>query len=352
MKRDASGRRLMTQGDLDEVFRLGKPSPDGTYRMTASRFVEGAPMGNFKHFGTRPDDPNDIYPHEHRRELRANRVFASWINHDDSRALNTLDMLVTEGERKYIKHYMFDFGSILGSSPDRPRSGHEYMIEKGPSLAGLFSLGLYVPKWRFIGYRGDIWPYVGRIEAEHFDPEKWRPEYPNQSFKNMLPDDAFWAARIVASFSNEALAAVVKRAAYTDQRVVEFLTDLLMKRRDRIAQVWLNAVNPLTDFRLANDGTLTFENAALKFKAATQGGPYTVSWSRFDNAADTHQPVGNPQTTAEPTAKAPAGLGDTGYVAVTVRGQHPNHPAWAKPIRAYFRREGTVWKTVGLEREP
>jgi hypothetical protein len=25
------------------------------------RFVEGSPMGNFKHYGTRPDDPNDIY---------------------------------------------------------------------------------------------------------------------------------------------------------------------------------------------------------------------------------------------------------------------------------------------------
>ena len=74
-------------------------------------------MGNFTHFGTRPDDPNDIYPHEHRRELRANRVFSAWIAHDDSRALNTLDMLVTANGKSHIKHYMFDFGAILGSSP-------------------------------------------------------------------------------------------------------------------------------------------------------------------------------------------------------------------------------------------
>jgi hypothetical protein len=79
--RDASGRRRLTRRDIDEIFKLGAKNPDGTYRMSAGRFVEGRPMGNFTHFGTRPDDPNDIYPHEHRRELRANRVFAAWINH-------------------------------------------------------------------------------------------------------------------------------------------------------------------------------------------------------------------------------------------------------------------------------
>ena len=77
--RDPSGRRPLTQRDIDEIFKLGARNPDGTYRMSAGRFVEGRPMGNFTHFGTRPDDPNDIYPHEHRREIRANRVFAAWI---------------------------------------------------------------------------------------------------------------------------------------------------------------------------------------------------------------------------------------------------------------------------------
>jgi hypothetical protein len=348
--RDASGRRRLVQGDIDEIFRLGKPNPDGTYRMTASRFVEGEPMGNFKHYGTRPDDPNDIYPHEHRREIRANRVFASWINHDDSRALNTLDMLVTANGRKHIKHYMFDFGAILGSSPDRPRSGFEYMLEKKPTLAALLSFGLYTPSWRFIDYRKDIWKNIGRIEAEHFNPETWRPEYPNQAFKNMQPDDAFWAARIVAAFSDEAVAAVVKRAAYTDPKVTDYLTNVLKERRDRIAKAWLNKVNPLVDFRLGSDGTLTFDNAAVRAKASTPGRGYTLGWSRFDNAADTHQLVGGEQTVTEPVGKAPAGLGDTGYVSVMVRSQHPDHPAWSQPVRAYFRREGSGWKTVGLER--
>ena len=348
--RDASGRRPLTQRDIDEIFKLGARNPDGTYRMSAGRFVEGRPMGNFKHFGTRPDDPNDIYPHEHRRELRANRVFAAWINHDDSRAPNTLDMQVGVPGRMALKHYMFDFGSILGSSPERRWSGVGYLIEKKPTLAGLFSLGLWVEPWQFISYPESLRPYVGRIEADHFEPEKWKPEYPNQAFKNMQPDDAFWAARIVAAFSDEALAGIVRKAQYRDPRAADYILSVLKKRRDRVAEVWLNGTNPVTNFMLDDQGTLTFENAAVKAKASTPGTGYAISWSRFDNATDSHQPIGAEATIPSETARAPQGLDGSPFIAVSVRSLHAGHASWAKPVRVYFRREGQGWKTVGLER--
>ena len=350
--RDASGRRPMTTRDVEEIFKLGARSADGTYRMTASRFVEGRPMGNFTHFGTRPDDPNDIYPHEHRRELRGNRVFAAWINHDDSRALNTLDMLVGDKGKAYLKHYMFDFGAILGSSADRRASGFEYMIERNSTLAGLFTLGLWAPSWQFADYPGDLYRNVGLIEADDFDPAEWKPAYPNRAFKNMRADDAFWAARIVAQFSDEALAAIVKKAQFRDPRAAEYILATLIKRRDKVVQTWLNGANPLINFRLAQDGTLTFENAAVNAKASTAGSGYAITWSRFDNASDTHQPAGSEETVPSATARAPKGLENSQFVAVSVKSLHPDRPAWAEPMRAYFRREGTGWRTVGLERQP
>ncbi len=74
--------------------------PDGTYRVVAGRLIPGKIIGNFRYQGTRPDDPNDLVPHQHRRELRGLFVFGAWTNLTDFKSNNTLDTLVT-GERTH-----------------------------------------------------------------------------------------------------------------------------------------------------------------------------------------------------------------------------------------------------------
>jgi hypothetical protein len=57
------------------------------------------------------------------------------VEHDDSRGINSLDMLESADGRSSVKHYMFDFGSILGSGTvfaQRHRSGNEYIFEQKP----------------------------------------------------------------------------------------------------------------------------------------------------------------------------------------------------------------------------
>ena len=347
--KDASGRRRFRTDDLDEILKLLARNPDGTYRMTASRFVEGKPLESFSYYGTRPDDPNDIYPHEHRRELRANRVFASWLNHDDSRGINSLDMLVGEEGRRWIKHYMFDFGSVLGSSP-RPWSGVSYMYEGQPTWKAFWTFGLWVPKYQRVPYPDDLPVSVGRVEADAFDPAAWKPEYPNVAFDNMRPDDAFWAAKIVAAFTDETIAAIVAKARYSDPRATAYITQALIKRRDKITRLWLNAVNPLVDFALSPDGVLTFVNAAERAGASTPGTGYTLQWGRFDNVADSQQAVGGEETVATGRGRLPEALQTSPFVVVTVKGRHPEHPEWNQPVRAYFQRVSGGWKTVGIDR--
>jgi hypothetical protein len=60
-------RRRLMKSDLDVVFERAARGPNGRYRVLVSRFAAGKPLGNFRYYGTRPDDPNDIVPHEHRR---------------------------------------------------------------------------------------------------------------------------------------------------------------------------------------------------------------------------------------------------------------------------------------------
>ena len=48
-------------------------------------------------------------------------VFAAWLNHQDTRSINSMDTLVTENGIPYLKHYLLDFGSILGSAGVEPK---------------------------------------------------------------------------------------------------------------------------------------------------------------------------------------------------------------------------------------
>ena len=249
-------RRALTARDLELVLRRGARQPNGKYRVLASRFADGKPLGNFRYYQTRTDDPNDIVPHEHRRELRGARVFGAWLNHDDSRGVNSLDFLVTEGARNYVKHYMFDFGSILGSGTvhaQRHRAGNEYILEWKPGWLTLLTAGLYTRPWMHIDYP-EVPASIGRFEADAFDPLKWKPEYPNSAFANMRADDAFWAARIVSRFSDDAIRAMVGKAKYTDPRATDYMTATLIKRRDKVLRTWLAGVNPFVDFAIDGAG--------------------------------------------------------------------------------------------------
>ncbi len=161
-------RRPFTRRDLDDVLRRAARQPNGKYRALVSRFAAGRPLGNFRYYGTRPDDPNDIVPHEHRRELRAARVFGAWLNHDDSRGVNSLDMLEPQAAGGAVKHYMFDFGSILGSGTvfaQARRAGHEYIFEHAPGWRTLATLGFTVRPWMRIDYP-DVPASVGRFEGD------------------------------------------------------------------------------------------------------------------------------------------------------------------------------------------
>ena len=353
--RDASGRRRFNRRDLDAILRLAARDREGRVYVSATRFHQGQPVGNFEYHGSRSDDPNDIHPHEHRRELRANRVFSAWLAHDDSRAVNTLDLLVTANGRKHIRHYMYDFGAILGSATRfaEPSTGnHETYLDKDASLAALASLGLAVPRHLRVP-RSDGPPSAGAFDSTSFDPVRWKANYPNPAFSNMRPDDAFWGARLVARFSDQAIRAIVDQVGFDDRLAGEHITRVLIERRDAIARAWLNGVNPIVDPRLAADGTLTFANAAVAARAASPGSGYTVSWSRFDNSSGKAEATVDEMQVPGERATAPSGLlADAEFVMATIRGEHPDHPGWRQPVQVYFRRAAPGWDTVGIVRQP
>ena len=197
-------RRRMTTKDLDQVFDRSARSADGSYRVIAGRALPGRPVGGFKYYGTRPDDPNDVVPHEHRRELRALQVFGAWANLVDMKAGNTLDTVITENGRGVVRHYLQDVGSTFGTGALAPRDGdegYEYLYEGDTLSKRLLTFGFFLSPWQTLDY--DEHPEIGRFEGDEFEPEDWKPRVPVAALRHVRPDDALWAALRVMAFTDD-----------------------------------------------------------------------------------------------------------------------------------------------------
>jgi hypothetical protein len=351
--RPSGDRTPFSRADLKELLDRAAPSPDGTYRISAGRLVKGKTLGPFRYDGTRPDDPNDLVPHEHHRELRALRVFAAWVNLVDMKAGNTLDVLEAHGNRSIIRHYMQDVGSSLGvaNEPDEWDMGYEYFYDQPPSMRRFRSFGFDLSPWQTVKYTEH--PGVGRFEGTEFDPRAWKPQTPTTAYLETRDDDAFWAARRVAAFTDDLIRAAVHTGQYSDPAAEQHLAAVLMQRRDSIARTYLTAVNPVVDPRLDSNGVLTVSNAAVDARVADAPREYVVSWSGFDNLSRATTPIGTTRS-ATATIEPPAGLPVTAgsYLALAIAADTVNYPAWHQPVMAHFRRDAGAWTLVGLERQP
>ncbi|HYE24388.1 MAG TPA: hypothetical protein VEG32_04230 [Clostridia bacterium] len=229
-------KRKFLASDLDAILERVAGPVEGRYRAVASKLLKGKPKGGFHFEGIRSDDRNDIIPHEDRRELRGLRIFAAWLAHNDIRVGNTLDLYVEEGGRKFLRHYLIDFGSTLGSDTEFANDvivGHEHQMDFRQAGKVLATGGIYQPRWE-LRPEPEQFPSVGRLSSEGFHPLRWKQNFPLAAFDNMTEADARWAARIVSSFSDDQLRAAVECGELSDPRAAEYLVRQLMVRRDII----------------------------------------------------------------------------------------------------------------------
>ena len=251
-------------------------------------------------------------------------------------------MLVRENGIQYVKHHLLDFGSTLGSastSPNSPRSGHEYLFSWKQPAIQFFTFGLVVPRWARAKFPDN--PSVGNFEAETFDPENWVPEYPNPAFLNRLPDDAFWAAKQVMAFTDQQIHAIVKTGGYSDPEAERWITHFLIQRRDKIGKAFFAKVLPLDRFAV-KENRLVFEDLAVKHRLLSSR-DYAVQWSRFNNDTEEKTPLTEETTFRLPSRLLEAAGGE--YFAADIHGGDPE-----KMITVYLRKRPDRVEVVGIDR--
>lgn len=261
------GERPMTMDDVRDLLARTKTLPDGRFLAVASKYVPGIPKGPFFFAGTRDDDPNDHYRHEHRRDVRALRVFSAWVNNTDLREGNTLDVYVEPG---YLRHYVIDFGATLGSGSTRtkhPKDGVERPADIWRFLTRFATLGAYQADWE-----DDAWtlPHtsLGYMRAEGFDPGSWKATWTNPAWVNLTDADGYWASKILAAFTDEHIRAAVAEGGLPTRELEDTLGAIMIARRDRTVAHWYGTVSTVEEPELTSTGPgavrVTFRDLGLE----------------------------------------------------------------------------------------
>lgn len=343
-KRAAIRKRPMTREDLDVILNLANPTGKPLIRMLASRVVNGTVIGPWPYLGVRKDDPNDIYPHEHRREIRGLHVVAAWLNHADMKEENTLDAY--DPERRYVKHYLIDFGASLGSNstqPSSPRRGQANSVDIKHAWVRLLTLGFYVYDYerapQIVRYAS-----VGYVENKVFNPKKWKPIYPVPPFENLTKRDAFWGAKIVTSFTDAQIEAAVDAGVYSDPEAAAYLAKWLQERRDITGRYWFARVNTLDRFDVREGKEL------LGIDLAVARGYVDARETWYQVAVLTPEGVTVWENEiSEPTVTLDSRWQEYGHIVVSLLPQRPIYKA--RPVLVYLSWTSDGWQVIGLYRE-
>jgi hypothetical protein len=248
---------------------LAKSSHRGELvRVSASAWLPGHILGPFRYEGTRKDDPNDVVPHENRRELRALRLLAAWISRFDAREANSLDTWMADDGRHpesspgHVVHYQLDLSEALGGdwtafgfTEISKRLGNSYIFDWRDFGEDLVTFGIPLRPWdRAHPTNGH--EIFGYFDVASFDPEQWKNEYPNPAFTRMTERDAAWMARIMARFTPEDLRILSEMGRFTDAGNARYLAEVLEGRLEKVLARYLLRLSPIADAHIDAAGRL------------------------------------------------------------------------------------------------
>jgi hypothetical protein len=342
--------------DLDKLLAKVSVGSDGRIRGLASRFLAGSRLGGHVDEGVRFDDPNDIIPHERRRELRGARPIFAWLDHVDVKEDNTIDMWIPDPDlpkRHYVKHYLIDFGKSLGTmamSSLNPRRGFQYSLDFGAIFKALLTFGLTERPWQgrpVPEIRG-----VALLDTNKFRPDEWAPNTASY-YPFLVTDriDGFWGAKLVMRFTPEQLRAAVETGRFTDPRAVEFITQALIVRQRKTGQHYFSQIAPLDRFAV-EAGALCFDDLMLTYQLvpAAQVTSYAITTTdrhgrELANTARSFPAARGGRTCTPPLALA--GDGD-GYTIVSIR---TTRQAFDRTMHVHLARRDGETHIIGLWRD-
>jgi hypothetical protein len=347
------------------VLRKALRLDDGRYRSVISVYLEGRPLGPWRYHGLRSGDRNDVVRHEDRRELRASRLLAAWTDHIDQREGNTLSMWREADAvgRGYVMHHLLDFSDCFGSIWGGPveearRRGHDYWLDPRTMVADFFMLGLIQRPWD----RATLGPWglwLGYYDVDSFDPEGWRPRYPNPAFIRMTERDAAWMARIIARLGPAHIERILGEVM-ASRGYQQALETIVLGRREKILRRYLLRLSPLADPSVAAGPGGDWLCATDLSVSAGIAGPRSY-WARLFSGEGSTEAVVRSESVDRPCVLLPAGEARPGALPRALIAEMGSRPDPAEkgtsrestpaPVRFHLYALGAgKWLLAGVER--
>lgn len=262
--------RSLTPSALQDMLLFIPYNEAGKLRASAMKVLEGVVKGPFGLRGHQRKEPGDAVAHENLREIRALRIFTSWLNHYDLRSGHTVRTVVEKNGQREFKNYLLDASSSLGSGyydAKPPMFTFENAFDYGEVSKAFFAMGLWEKpwqkQWREVKEKTGS-PAFGYFENRHFNSGTFKTQLPGRAFKNLTRADGFWAAKIIMTFKDDDIRSIVKAAAYSHPEDAERITKTLSERRDKIGRYWFSKANPLDAFDRSG-GKLVFTDLAVDY---------------------------------------------------------------------------------------
>ncbi|MEW6250448.1 MAG: hypothetical protein AB1716_07360 [Planctomycetota bacterium] len=176
----------------------------------------------------------------YRREVRALKLAAAWVNDTDRQSRNTL-VTVADGRARY---WLIDFNGALGcwqGWPKEPWRGHRNWGDPAWAVLTVVSFGALQPEPKH--ELPVVSPAVGRFHAE-FAPERWQAQFRNTAFDRMTEDDGEWIAARIRQLDRPRIEAIVTAAQYSNPADAACVVETLLRRRALILDEYDDGPEP------------------------------------------------------------------------------------------------------------
>jgi len=334
-----------------EAFFKAGPHPKGwRFRVGVTRWPIGTDLGPTPTLGKRADDSNDRVPHQDRRTLRALKPIFGWLGMTEAGAAVLRDAYVGAPGSGHVLHYLAGLGGALGADavvrPQPPRDDDADLAGRNVWVT-LGSLGLYQQTSRLTPKQ---WPSLGEYR-EDVSLDDFRTGPPMEPMDRLLPADAYWAAKRIASVRAPVLAPALDAGEYHDDSARALLGELVRDRQRLTVRWGFAQVTPCEVDRLEQAGP-RFPAAVILRDEAVSAGLVTAAEAgyRVELLDDDGKPWAKPlRLERVGGALFPVRLAETapGYVVLRVKSAHSGREA-PRAMEVHLVHGGAAWRVVGI----